>query len=481
MEDGPRMNPTTPPQSRHADLDVAGRIEVRGIDYVPDDERHGKPRELFWIWLSANVTYLYFTLGGFVLLAGLSLWQSVAVVIIGNLYWFGVGALAVSGPSSGTPSVVVTRAMFGIRGNRPLSAGIGWLVAIVYEFINLALGALAGFALAERLGLGDSWPVRAAILVIVAVVTFAISIYGHATIAKLSPYFSAILAVIMAVLGGFVVAHAQFDYQPAQPLDTAGSWVAVALSVALIAGVPLSWATGADYARYLPRTTSQRKVLVYTALGGFIPAVVLAVLGILAGTAVDMEDAQTNLAQIVPGWFYPVFLLVIVLSSITNNVLTAYSSGLCLQALGVKMSRARTVFIDGALSTGLAAYALFVSDFLDSLSRTIELSVAVLAPSMALYVTDIVLRRNDYDGVALNDERAGSRYWYRGGWNVAGTVALAAGVLACVLFVHTSTFSGPLANALGGADLSFLVGPLVTVIVYWALFARQRDAGAEQS
>jgi nucleobase:cation symporter-1, NCS1 family len=470
------MDTTMPTQSQYAELDVAGRVEVRGIDYVPDEERHGKPRELFWIWLGANVTYLYFTLGGFVLLAGLSLWQAIAVVVIGNLYWFGVGALAVSGPSSGTPSVVVTRAMFGIRGNRPLSAGIGWLVAIVYEFINLALGALAGFALADQLGLGDSWPVRAVILVIVAVLTFAISIYGHATIAKLSPYFSAILAIIMLALGVFVVAHTQFDYQPPEPLDAAGSWVAVALSIALIAGVPLSWATGADYARYLPRTTSQRKVLVYTALGGFVPAVLLAILGVLAGTAIDMNDAQTNLASIVPGWFYPIFLLVIVLSSITNNVLTAYSSGLCLQALGVKMSRARTVFIDGVLSTGLAAYALFVSDFLDSLSKTIELSVAVLGPSMALYITDIVLRRNHYDGVALNDEQPKSRYWYRGGWNVAGSVALVAGVLACLLLMNTSVYTGPLSNALGGADLSFLIGPLVTAVVYWALFNRQRNA-----
>lgn len=467
------MNTTTSPQSHGVDRDVAGRVEVRGIDFVPEAERHGKPRELFWIWLGANVTYLYFTLGGFVLLAGLTLWQAIAVVIVGNLYWFGVGAIAVSGPSAGTPSVVVTRAMFGIRGNRPLSAGIGWLVAVVYEFINLALGALAGFALADHLGLGDSWPVRAVILSIVAIVTFTISIYGHATIAKLSPYFSAILAVIMVVLGVFVVAHTQFDYVPAEPLDAASSWVAVALGIALIAGVPLSWGTGADYARYLPRTTSQRQVLVYTALGGFVPSVLLAVLGVLAGTAVNMDDAQTNLARIVPGWFYPIFLLVIVLSSITNNVLTAYSSGLCLQALGVKMSRARTVFIDGILSTGLAAYALFVSNFLDSLSKTIELSVAVLGPSMALYVTDIVLRRNDYDGMALNDEQPGSRYWYRRGWNLAGTVALIVGVLACLLFVNTSIYTGPLSNALGGADLSFLVGPLVTAIVYWVLFKRQ--------
>ncbi|WP_284227969.1 hypothetical protein [Mycobacterium antarcticum] len=39
-------------------VDVAGRVEIRGIDYVPAEERHGKARDLFWIWLAANVTYL---------------------------------------------------------------------------------------------------------------------------------------------------------------------------------------------------------------------------------------------------------------------------------------------------------------------------------------------------------------------------------------------------------------------------------------
>jgi NCS1 family nucleobase:cation symporter-1 len=73
------MNSTSPPQLAEDAEDIAGRIEVRGIDYVPDDERHGRPTELFWIWLSANVTYLYFTLGRFVLLAGLTMWQAIAL------------------------------------------------------------------------------------------------------------------------------------------------------------------------------------------------------------------------------------------------------------------------------------------------------------------------------------------------------------------------------------------------------------------
>ena len=52
------------PHASAAASDRAGHIETHGVDVIPDAERHGRPRELFWIWMSANVVYLYFVLGG---------------------------------------------------------------------------------------------------------------------------------------------------------------------------------------------------------------------------------------------------------------------------------------------------------------------------------------------------------------------------------------------------------------------------------
>src|ERR1700689_2704526 len=130
--------------------DQAGRIETHGIDYVPASERHGTARSRFVVWAASNVTYLYIVLGGTMVLLGLNVWQSLAVVVAGNLFWALVGWLSVSGPGSGTPSEVVTRAMFGVRGNRVYNVVLGWGVGVAYEAINLSIGALAGFALAER-------------------------------------------------------------------------------------------------------------------------------------------------------------------------------------------------------------------------------------------------------------------------------------------------------------------------------------------
>ncbi|WP_433722814.1 purine-cytosine permease family protein [Nocardia sp. CA-129566] len=447
--------------------DTFGHVEVRGIDFVPPQERRGTPRELFTIWAASNVAYIYIVLGGTALLLGLSLWQALAVVVVGNAFWLGVGTLAVSGPAAGTPSVVIMRSMFGIRGNRVFGAGLNWLIAISYEAINLSFGSLAAFALAQHLGITLSTPVKLLIVGVIAVATFTISIYGHATIVRLSPFFTSVLIVCCVLLGVFVFGHAQFDYAPAQPLSGGSLWSALLVGVALIASAPLSWTVGADYARYLPESVSKKAVLGWTALGGFVPAVALGIIGVVAGTSVDMNDPQTSLKDILPGWFYPVFLAVIVVGAITTNVLTTYSSGLCLQGLGVKMRRSQTVFIDGVLGGAITYYALFVADdFLATLSRWLELTVVVLGPLVAIYATDIVLRRNKYDGRALNDERSTSPQWYTAGFNVAGVTAIILGGVSAGLCIHTASWEGPVAAALGGADLSALLGPAVAAAVY---------------
>src|SRR4249919_347532 len=170
--------------------DRAGQVEQHGIDFIPAAERHGRARELFAVWAMSNVTYLYIVLGGTMILLGLNVWQAVAVIVAGNLFWALVGLLAVSGPSSGTPSGVVARSMFGVRGNRVNVAIAGWVIAVSYEAINLIVGSLAGFAFVEQIGLTASMPVKLTIVIATAVVTLAISVYGHATIVRVSSWFA---------------------------------------------------------------------------------------------------------------------------------------------------------------------------------------------------------------------------------------------------------------------------------------------------
>ena len=455
---------------REVIADRAGRIETHGIEVVPASDRHGRPSSLFWVWMSANVGYLYFVIGGVLMLLGLSIWEALAITVIGNLWWAAVGWLAVSGPAAGAPSVTIMRAMFGIRGNTVFGAGLGVAIGLFYEIINVAFATLAAIALLGWFGIalpaGGEW----AVLAVVGVLSFVIGVYGHATILALAPWFSAALAVVFIVLAVFVFGAADFSYAP-QPLPVADHWAVLLLGFAIVASSPLSWGTGADYARYLPADVSKRAVAWYTALGGFVPALLIGVLGIVAGTAIDMTDPQLTIGEIVPAWFTPVFLGMIVLSSITNNVLVAYSTGFYAQALGGRISRAATVIVTGLVATAAAGWVLFLTpSFLDTLSASLELSVTVLGPLVAVYAVDILLRRNRYDGAALGDTSPASPFWYRGGVFPPGVIAMVVAPTVAVLMANTTLYVGPISAALAGADLSAIVGPLLAGGLYAVLW-----------
>ncbi|QNE35348.1 purine-cytosine permease family protein [Leifsonia shinshuensis] len=462
------------------DKDRAGRIESHGTDYVNDTERRGKPRELFGVWAGSNVAYLYFVLGSLLIIFGLNVWEAIAVVLAGNLLWVGVGYLATSGPAAGSPSEVIARAFFGVNGNRIVAFISGWMVGVLYEAINLSVGALAGFAFVQQfVGTAPAF-VKISIVVALAIATFTISVFGHGTIIKLGPWFTWILLTALIVLAWFVITHANFGYVPkGGGLSGGALWATAAAGFAIIASAPLSWPVGADYSRYLPRTTSAKSVAFWTAFGGFIPATGIAILGVLAATVVDMSNPETAIAGLVPSWFYVIFLLVIILGSVFNNALTAYSTGLALLAAGIPWRRSRTVIFDAVVAVGVTLYALFISNFLDTLSGLLEVSITVLAPYMAIYAVDIYLRRNRYDGPGLQDMTRKSAHWHTGGFNLAGFIALLVGAVGSLMFVNTTFWVGPLASALGGADLSVFVGGILGGGIYAAATARKLRAHSD--
>ncbi|MEV8587294.1 cytosine permease [Streptomyces sp. NPDC051180] len=461
-------------------VDRPGRVEAHGIDHIPDGERHGHPRELFSVWAAANVNYLSLVIGGALVLMGLTLWQAVAVIVAGNLFWLLPGLLATSGPAAGAPSEVITRALYGVIGNRVNNAVGGWLVSVCYFALNLAAAATAAFALVEKTGIAANTPVKVAVIAVIAALTLAISVYGHALIVRLYLPITLVLAGVFTVVAFAVLRHADFSYAPAARLGGVELWGLLLAGVTMIASGPLSYTTSADFSRYLPRTSSKKAIVGWTALGAFLPSVAVCSLGAFAATAVDMTDPQTALQTFLPGWFTPVFLLALVLGTISINALTAYSAGLALQAVGLRIRRTVSVLFDGAGAVALTLYGLLVSDFLDTVSNALQVIVVLSGPLMAVYATDVLLRRGRYDGIALSDESPSSPFWYTAGVNRAGALALLVGVTAAALCVNT-LYTGPVATALGGVDLSLPVGMAVSALLYALLMRGDRTVLAARA
>lgn len=447
-------------------LDRAGTVETRGVDFVPDGERHGRPAEMFFVFLGANVSYVYLLLGGTLVLLGLSVMESLAIVFAANLMWLFVGLLGVSGTASGTPSVIVTRAQYGVKGNRITFAGLNWLTTVGYEGVNVAISSLACYALLTTLGVSVSVFLKVVIAVGLGLLSFIVSFYGHATIVRFSGVLCIVFGAALLTLGIFVAVKAHDAVDGFVPLSGSDKWVAILLGITLISAGPYSWGTAADYSRYLPKGTSPTSIIGWTALGAYLPVVCLEVIGIYAGTLVDMSDPLASLGQILPMWFYRVFLVVAILGLTANNVLNIYSSGLALQAIGLPLKRTKTVLIDAILG-GILCYILLTTTFLSTFSNLLVLSVTYLGPLLIIYTTDVLLRRSRYDGLILNDESPNSPYWYRAGFNPVGIAALAAGTATSLLCLNTTIWVGPVAHALGGADISFAAGPGVSLLIYF--------------
>ncbi|MFG2222652.1 purine-cytosine permease family protein [Streptomyces sp. NPDC048644] len=460
--------------------DQAGQLEAHGIDHIPDEERHGRPRQLFSVWAAPNVSYLSLVVGGALILMGLTLGQALAVIVAGNLLWVLTGVLAVSGPAAGTTGSVISRAMYGIVGNKAVIALTGWLISAAYLALNWSAASVAGIGLAGRIGAPESPLLDAVIICGIAAATLVVSVYGHATIVRLYAVLSVALTVVFVVVSGYVLGHTDWSYHPAEPLHGGPLRVALAGGFALIASTPLSYSNSPDLARYLPRGSKPLAVAGWTALGAFLPSVLFTGIGALAATTLDMSDPQAALEKILPGWFVPVFVIAVVLNTVANNGLTAYSAGLTLQSIGVRLGRVTAVLVIGVLATAMTLYALLVFDFLTSVNTMLELVVVVTGPSVGVYVADICICRNRYDGRQLLDVRRGGPFWYDAGVNRAGVAAFIAGAAAGVLCVSTSFWTGPVSSLFGGANLSLIGGLVVSAAVYWGLGrARRRSAITE--
>ena len=104
------------------------RIELRGLEPVPADRRHGRPRELFFIWAGALADFFSLFAGALLISsAGLGFGDAALVLIAGAAAGAAfLGLLSVTGVRSGAPQIVQSRMVFGRRG-----AAVGGLLTML--------------------------------------------------------------------------------------------------------------------------------------------------------------------------------------------------------------------------------------------------------------------------------------------------------------------------------------------------------------
>lgn len=454
-----------PDHHRPAATDEVFKVEAHGIDPIPDAERHGGARDLFWLWFGSNLTFTYVINGTLAVAFGLSFWAATAVVVLGGLAFFVVSALGLAGIRTGTATLVISRATFGVLGNLPAGL-LNWVVGIGYTVLNTVVGTFALEGLFAELGWHGGDTARAVALAVTVALTFAVAMWGHATVQAAERW----MAYVLALGFGLVVLFVLPDADPGAAGADNGFHAWTLALVVMIAG-PVSYLPmPSDYTRYLPRTTTLKAITWSGALGGMLASVALGVLGVAAATQADMTDPVAGVADLLPGWFQALFLFLVVGGSVTNSILTLYSSSLNLQVLGVPWSRSRGIVVSTAFVAGGSLATLFWVDFTESLTSFLSVLLVVFAPWGGVFIADALLRRCRYDADALHDLTERGAYWYTRGFHLPGMIALGTGVLVAALAAESALWTGPLVAPLGG-DLT-LAGAVVAGVLYWALTRR---------
>jgi NCS1 family nucleobase:cation symporter-1 len=412
------------------------QVETNGINVISGTERKGRPRDLFWPWFAANVSVLGLSYGSFVLGFGISFWQALWVGLVGIVVSFLLcGFIAVAGKRGSAPTMVLSRAAFGVRGNK-LPAVISWLLTVGWETVLVILATLATATVAERLGWGGGTVTRVIALIVVVALTIFGGVMGFDLIMRMQ-------AVITVVTGALTVVFIwlvadKIHWHTVSAIPGGSSQKLLGALVFMMTGFGLGWVNAAaDYSRYLPRRSSGTGVIGWTTFGSSLAPVFLLVFGLLlAGSSASLSNAIAGdpvgaLAALLPTWFLVPFALVAVLGLIGGSVLDIYSSGLALLTLGLRVPRYVAALIDGTIMTAGTIYVVFVAgNFLGQFQGFLITLGVPIAAWCGVMLADIALRRRDYSEPELFNPagRYGDIRWF-GVAVVAVTTALGWGLV----------------------------------------------------
>ena len=439
--------------------DAFGRVETHGVDAIPAHERHGKPRELAFLWAGAFVNYAsLFTASLLTTYYGLGVWDGLLATALGTVSAALIlGLLSNTGPSSGLPQIIFTRRIFGLRGSY-LGAGLTLFLAVGWFAVDCVIAAQAG---AQLLGAGNRW-VTFGLVLLIATISVVVAVYGHQTIKILETYGAVTFAVLSAAL--FLVLAPQFHWTQAATVAGPDYLGAFVLGFMTCFALVASWYPFAsDYSRYLPQSSGTGAVTLWPVVGVAAPMLLLGLFGLLLPTIDTRLAAGQGVLAVIsahaPAWLAIPFFVFIVAGEVWANYLDVYTAGLVTLAMGIKLRRWQTALACGILGAALATYAVLISDFHAAYEDFLILTY-LWAPAWAAVV---LLSFFVFEAKAR--PRLAVIAW------LAGTGTSLVFVNYANLFgnvvTNPSFFNAGLVSRLHGADLSGLVSIGVAAAVYW--------------
>jgi purine-cytosine permease-like protein len=310
-----------------------------------------------------------------------------------------------------------------------------------------------------------------------------VAIYGYSWLVKVNTVIVWVVgaAMLLTVIG----LAGRFDpsYAGTPDLYALGSFWPTWLLAALTSGIagPVSYVTQTgDWTRYISPERHRPAQVLGGLFVGLLGGLLIPTLwgAFVSSILFDEVSFVGGIVTGVPGWLLAPVLAAALIGSLGQGGMNLYSMGLDLDAILPRLTRVQSTVVVTALSSLLVFLGKFVWDAESAVTTFVVVLTSLATPWAAITLLGFWRTGGRYDRDALqvfNQRRTGGRYWYHGGWNPGALVAWLVGSVVGVLSNSTDTYTGPIADALGGVDSSFLTSGIAAAIVYLALVAVKPD------
>jgi NCS1 family nucleobase:cation symporter-1 len=453
-----------------ANREHATQLEISTIQPIGLDQRHGTARDLFTVWFGSNIMLLTVVTGGLAVTTfALPFASAVLALVVGNM----VGAIfmalhAAQGPTLGVPQMVQTRGQFGSLGSL-LVVGIVIVMYVGFLASNLVL---CGESLAGVLPGVTETPG----IIVVGILSVLAAIYGYDLIHAYTRLMSYVAgAVLFLAIGWIIWVHGL----PANFLSrNAFNWSGFLGTISTAAVWQIAYAPYvSDYTRYMPRDTGVRPAFWASYWGCTLGSLLPMILGAMVGLASPKGSLVAGFATLTHG-ITPLVLIVFAVSIASANAINLYCGALSTLTFGQTLipswspgPRARVVVSIVLFGFSIAGALLSKESFLANYESFILALLYVLVPWTAINLVDYYLLRHGRYDVASFFRQDGGIY---GRVNAPAVTCYAVGILLQLPFIHSQLYTGPVAKAIGGIDLSWIVGLMVTAPAYYWLAKRSR-------
>lgn len=400
-------------------VEPSAYFEEVALESAPTAIRRSHSSSQFWSWLALTGSVLPIALAWYAHSIGISFTQGVVAITLGTFssaVVIAVGALA--GKRSGLPTLMLSRAAFGVHANSAVASILAllrvfWTVAIFAVVVSLGseffkVESLTAVSETNTLLLGVS-------LLAVVGIAVTLAILGGRVLYR-AQQVAGILGV--AVVVTLVVATAGLISMNDLLAQPSSSWLsAFGLSVLTFSVFGLAWtSTGADFARKLSVSSRGASVVSWGLLSlGLIPAAIgsfgLALMGSLPrlskpGTDVSgvanptmFEDLSAALAP----WAGFTLISSALLTIVVVLAMSLYSSNLSLHSIGARTHPGYAQPLLGLLTLSAAVVAVInVQNIWNVIADFALIAAVPVAAWSGIFITDVLIRRIAYHEISLS-------------------------------------------------------------------------------